>query len=215
MLTKLRGKFITFEGGEGSGKTYFSNLLYEEFKREGIPVIKTFDPGGCELSQKIRKMILNTKNKICTDSELFLFLAARSQLNKDIIKPALKRGITVISDRWTDSTIVYQGFCKGHDFSTLNNLFQYSNICYPDITFLMNVDAKIGLKRSYLTLQKNNLDESKFEDLGLEFHKKVNSHFLYISTKKYHKNNSRWNIIDANKSREFCLREIFRKIDNL
>lgn len=209
-LSHLAGKFISFEGGEGSGKTTLVNQLFFEFQKQKIPVIKTHDPGGTAVSKEIRKILLSKDSKIDVNTEMLLFSASRAQLTSEVILPALKTGTTIICDRFFDSTKVYQGMLRHHDISMLQSIFDYTCDITPDITFLMNVDAEIGLKRSYEILNNENVDESKFEDYGLVFHKKVNKAFLDLAydDNYYLPHLSRIKIIDANKSLEYCLGRI-------
>lgn len=207
-LDHLQGKFITFEGGEGSGKSILSNRLYEDFQRQHIPVVKTHDPGGTGCAQDIRKILLSKYSKVGKYAEMLLYSAARAQLTDEIIKPALKRGATVICDRWFDSTLVYQGVLRKQDPSILRTIFDYTCGVVPNITFLLNVDAETGLKRSYQVLNDENVDESKFEDYGLVFHKKINKAFLDLAHEEYlyppNDYLNRIRIINANKSFEDC-----------
>lgn len=207
-LDRLKGKFITFEGGEGSGKTTLSNYLFEDLMCQGIHVIKTRDPGGTDTAQEIRKIVLNKDSKVNDYTEMLLFSAARAQLTSEVILPALVNGETIICDRWFDSTLVYQGMGKGHDISIMKKIFEYTCNLIPDITFLLNVDAEIGLKRSYQVLNDENVDESKFEDYGIGFHHKVNASFLELANEEYlyppNEHLNRIKIINANKSLEHC-----------
>ena len=217
-LRHLKGKFITFEGGEGSGKTIFSDYLFEDFKDQKIPVVKTHDPGGTKCAAEIRKIVLGATSEVCDMAEMLLFAAARAQLVVEIILPAMMKGKTVICDRWYDSTVVYQGICKNQDLSMIHKIFEYSCGLIPDITFLMNVDADIGLERSYRTLTKDNVDESRFENYGLIFHKKVNKAFLDLACANYNyppnDHLSRIKIINANKTTTHCYEEIKNHLEN-
>jgi len=208
-LEKFKGKFITLEGGEGTGKTSCSKFLKGLFDRQHIPAIKTFDPGGCQTSQKIRKILLSKKSEISPMTEVFLFFAARIQLEDEIISPALKDGTTVICDRWFDSTLVYQCACKNNDLDTIKYLYSQCCTCKPDHTFLLDVDPKIGLQRSYHALAEQDVDESRFEDYGLSFHKKVRQNFLDLyHNKEYNKN--RIHLVDSNGNLESLQRQILR-----
>jgi len=154
-----KGRFITFEGPEGSGKSTHARLLYAHLKKSGYDCIFTREPGGTPAGEKIRKILLREKNinvnKAC---ELFLFEASRAQIVKDVILPALRSGKVVICDRFTDATIAYQGFGEGLD-----------------------IDSVEGLKRR-LKVRKADRIESKSK----KFHKKVRKGYLYLA-KKYPK----------------------------
>lgn len=213
-LDVLRGKFITFEGGEGSGKTTCSQILTNMLIEQKISVVKTFDPGGSPEAKKIRSILLSKDSKISKLSELLLFMAARTQLESDIITPALKEGKTVICDRWFDSTIIYQGYCKKNDVSMIQQLFEMTCKHIPFKTFLMDVNPEIGLKRSYAVLNDKKLDESKFEDYGLEFHRKVQKGFLDLyHSERYNRN--RLLLVDANVSLNYSMNQILEHIELL
>lgn len=214
-LHHLKGKFITFEGGDGSGKTTIAKHLYEEFIDQNIDVVLTHDPGGTKVSNDLRKIIFDKDSGICSNAEMLLFAASRAQLTSEVIEPALTSGTTVICDRWYDSTVVYQGVCEHHDREMLQRIFEYTCDTVPDITFLMNVDAATGLKRSYEVLNGENINESKFEDYGLKFQKKVNMGFIdlaytdsYYTTKDHLLRTNRIKIINANKNLEHCLEKL-------
>ena len=214
-LTKLQGKFITLEGGEGTGKTTCSSFLKDLFDQQHIHAIRTFDPGGCSLAGQIRKILLSSKSsKISPMTEMLLFFAARIQLENEIIKPALEDGTTVICDRWFDSTMVYQGMCKGNDLNIINYLYSKCCMCKPDITFLLDVDAKVGLLRSYTVLADQNVDESRFEDYGLSFHEKVRNEFLYLYY-DYGYNKNRIKLVDANGNLENSKKQILEIIKDI
>ena len=213
-ISKLQGKFITIEGGEGSSKTTCSKFLKSFFDKHNIPVTRTFDPGGCPTAQKIRHILLS-KNSIINDlAEVFLFMAARIQLDKEIILPEMALGKTVICDRWFDSTIVYQCYCKGNDINFVKQLNGKKYTSKPDITFLLDVDPVVGLKRSYDVLSKDGIDESRFEDYGLEFHKKVRNSFLDLYNDKEY-NNGRIKLVDANGTLEDTQKQILKIIEEL
>jgi len=178
-----KGRFITFEGPEGSGKSTHARLLYAHLKKSGYDCIFTREPGGTPAGEKIRKILLREKNinvnKAC---ELFLFEASRAQIVKDVILPALRSGKVVICDRFTDATIAYQGFGEGLDIAfveRLNNLATDGLV--PALTVLLDIDSVEGLKRR-LKVRKADRIESKSK----KFHKKVRKGYLYLA-KKYPK----------------------------
>jgi dTMP kinase len=213
-LSKLQGKFITFEGGEGTGKTTCSGFLKSLFDRQHIPAIKTFDPGGCQTAQKIRKILLSKDSKFDAMAEVFLFFAARIQLENEIILPALEDGTTVICDRWFDSTLVYQCMCKGNDIDIVKSLYSNCCRCTPDYTFLLDVDAKIGLQRSYNVLSEQNVDESRFEDYGLAFHENVRKNFLELYHDKVY-NQNRIKLVDANGTLRDSQKQILKIVEEI
>jgi dTMP kinase len=143
-----RGLFITFEGGEGAGKTTQVNLLRQRLEAAGRRVLQLREPGGTPLGEELRHLILNSAN-LAPKTELLLFLAARSELVHKVIRPALARGIDVICDRFIDSTAAYQGYGLGLDktlIATLNA--SVIDDCVPDVTVLLDLDPEIGLARA-------------------------------------------------------------------
>jgi dTMP kinase len=197
--------FITFEGIEGAGKTTQIKLLYEFLISKGKKVIITKEPGGSELGQKIRNLILNPniKDKPVSISEIFLYLADRSHHVETIIKPYLKNNFFVISDRYIDSTIAYQGYGRGFNIfmlETLNNIA--TNELKPKLTFLLDLDVETGFNRIKV---RNNLD--RIEQESIDFHKRIRKGFLEIAKKE-----SRFCIIDSNNSIENISKQIQMKI---
>ena len=174
-----KGLFITFEGPEGSGKSTHSRLLCDFLRKKGHKVLYTREPGGTLISEEIRKILLDPKNKgmdvVC---EMLLYIAARAQIIKEKILPALKAGKIVVCDRFTDATLVYQGYAGGIDLKTIKaiNSIATKGIS-PGITFLLDIEAKKGLLRS----GKN---KDRMERKSLLFHKKVRQGYLTIARKE-------------------------------
>jgi dTMP kinase len=144
----MKGIFITFEGPEGSGKSTQSKLLYRYLKEKGFNVVYLREPGGTKISEKIRKILLDSKNESITSTcEMLLYMAARAQVVSEVIRPALTKGKIVICDRFLDSTLVYQGFGLGVDIKIISNI---GNIVTagikPDLTILLDLPAQKGLK---------------------------------------------------------------------
>jgi len=164
------GIFITIEGTDGSGKsTQIKNIENYLIKR-GYEVVLTRDPGGTLISESIRQIILNPDNtKMAKTTELLLYYAARAQLAEELIKPALSEGKIVISDRYIDSTYVYQGFGRGFEKETIDSLNDISlSGVLPDITFFLDVSPMIALKRRF---EASTLD--RIENEKIDFHMKV------------------------------------------
>jgi len=168
--------FITFEGGEGVGKTTLIGSLCDHFEKMGIPYIATREPGGSSLGPVIRDLVLHTKAHINPRSELLLYLADRAQHVEEVIKPALAEKKIVLCDRFTDSSLAYQG--AGRDL-TPNQIF---SICQfgaqdlvPDLTFFLDLDPEVGLKR----IDKKIYD--RIEDAGVNFHKEVYKGFKELA----------------------------------
>lgn len=177
-LAKLKGKFITFEGVEGAGKSTQSKLLVEYLNNNGIEAVWTREPGGCEGAEEIRKLLVNgAVNKWDGITELLLMYAARRDHTEKKIKPLLAEGKVVISDRYFDSTVAYQGY--GHQLN-LEKIKVVQKVVLedfkPDITIILDLDVEKGLDRTNIRGEKN-----RFEDMKLDFHKRVRVGFQKIS----------------------------------
>jgi len=181
--------FITFEGGEGCGKSLQSKSLYRKLEYLGLPALLIREPGGSPLGEKIRFLLKKScEIPVSSLSELLLFNASRSQLVTDVILPALKEQKNVICDRFADSTLAYQSFARGLDIKTVERINHIaSQGIKPDITILLDVPPEVGLARK--TAGAND----RFEMETLEFHRKVREGFLKLAEAKQR----RWEIIDA------------------
>jgi dTMP kinase len=210
------GQFITFEGIEGSGKTTQIKMAGEYLKQRHIPFLITSEPGGAPLGGKIREILLNRGNYgICAEAEVFLFSAARVQHVRDVILPALKEGKIVLCDRFSDSTLVYQGFGRGldHDFIREINDFTSAGL-KPDLTLVFDLPIEIGLRRAMERMSsKGSAAEDRFEREDLDFHQRVRQGYLLLAEQEP----GRFMVIDSVKdiagiNREVCscLREFIR-----
>ena len=181
--------FVTFEGGEGCGKSLQSKKLYRNLEHLGLSAQLIREPGGSPLGEKIRYLLKKSCDiPVSPLTELLLFNASRSQLVTDIIMPALKDQTHVICDRFTDSTLAYQSFARGLDFKTVERINQIaSQGIVPDITFLLDVPPEVGLAR------KTPGANDRFEKEALEFHRKVREGFLKLAQARQH----RWEVIDS------------------
>lgn len=205
-------RLITFEGGDGTGKTTQIKLLEEYLKSSGRACIVTREPGGTSLGQLIRKMLLDGgEAPIATPAELFLYLADRAQHVYEIIAPALERGQIVLCDRYIDSTVAYQGYGRGLDLKLLRDLNAIANLgLYPGLTFLFDCPIEIGLGR---TVQRQALTGEKavpadrFEREHAEFHEKIRAGFLAMARAEP----KRFRVIDATQSAQQIALEV-RKI---
>ena len=161
--------FITMEGPDGSGKSTQIELLKDYLSEKGYDIIVTREPGGTQISEKIRQIILDKENEKMSDmTELMLYVAARAQLVDEVIKPALDKNQVVISDRFVDSSAVYQGIARGLGTKLVYEMNQYAISRMPDITFLLDLDAKEGIKR-----KKHQAALDRLELEKLSFHEKV------------------------------------------
>lgn len=173
---KSKGLFITLEGGEGAGKSTLLEGLVKELTADGFSVVKTREPGGSPLAEKIRQLLLHSGQGIASKAELLLFLAARAQHVQEKILPGLESGSLVICDRFMDSTIAYQAFARGlplEEVETLEKIAR-SNLL-PDVTLLLDIDPEEAFKRI------SSRGRDRMEKESLEFHKKVREGFLYLA----------------------------------
>ncbi|MFH0731426.1 MAG: dTMP kinase [Candidatus Omnitrophota bacterium] len=176
-----KGVFITFEGPEGSGKSTHSKLLCAFLKRRRLNVLHLREPGATKLGELIRTILLKSKNiAIDSKAEAFLYIAARAQLVSEKIIPALESGRIVVCDRFADATLAYQGYGLGLDIKALDNInnFSVGNI-KPDITFILDIEARLGLGRSKTA--KGFID--RIEKRPVSFHCKVRNGYLALARK--------------------------------
>jgi len=201
-----KGLFITFEGPEGAGKSTQIKLLALLFKKYRIPFIVTREPGGSRLSTHLRRWILNKlEYKLTNETELFLFLADRSQHVNEIIKPALKKGSVVLCDRYTDSTLAYQGGGRGFDIKLLEIMNRLaSDGLKPDITLLFDLPVEAGLKRAL----GRGKGKDRMEKEKLEFHRRVRKVFLNIAQR----DKKRVLILDASQNKELVYQQMLEKL---
>lgn len=166
----MKGIFITMEGPDGAGKSTQIDMLRSYLNDRGYDVLITRDPGGNEISEAIRQIILNKDfTEMGYMTELLLYASARAQLVKENIKPALEAGKAVIADRFVDSSAVYQGIGRGLGIDTVYKVNEFAlQGIMPDMTFLMDLDAETGIAR-----KKNQAELDRMENETLEFHRKV------------------------------------------
>lgn len=174
--------FITLEGIEGTGKSTQITLLAEHLRSRGKEVVLTREPGGSRIGIELRKVLLHMESRdLCSQAELFLYLADRAQHVAQVIKPALAAGKWVISDRFADSTVAYQGYGRGLDPQTLHRFNEVACAgTWPGLTILLDMDPEEGLRRA---LARNLRDgrareEGRFEAEALEFHRRVREGYL-------------------------------------
>lgn len=201
----MKGIFITFEGPDGSGKSTQIALLSDYLKKKGFKVLNTREPGGTDISEQIRKIILNPENEDMNDmTEALLYAAARAQHVAQLIKPALEDGFIVISDRFMDSSIAYQGYARAlGDSVRVINEYAVQGIT-PDLTFFMDLSAEEGIAR---VAKRHNLDRLEQEDLS--FHRAVYDGYLKLA--EIYKD--RYVRIDASGSIEEVSEKIIRIFD--
>jgi dTMP kinase len=177
----LRVPFITFEGSEGSGKSTQAETLAARFQRCGVPYILTREPGGTPIGESIRDLLQFAphNSNMTPETELLLFEASRSQLVREVIKPALERGMWVIADRFFDSTTVYQGAARRLDSRMVEGLNAYAvGDCVPDITFVLDVDAATAKSR----MQHETRKADRMEQQPAEFYERVREGYRELAT---------------------------------
>lgn len=187
------GKLITFEGGEGAGKTLQIKRLRDRMTAAKYDVVVLREPGGTVISEQIREVLLNPKNiGMAYTTEVLLFQAARAQIYREIVVPSLTAGKVVLMDRSRDSSVVYQGMVRGFGMTLINQLNDISTKdTYPDITVLLDVDVMTGLDRRSREGKMDRLDME-----GEDFHQQVRKGFLQLAQLD---TRDRFVVIDANK----------------
>jgi len=199
--------FITLEGPEGSGKTSHIPPLVEYLREKGHIVFPTREPGGTSIGEQIRAVIHDLKNvEMHPRTETLLYQAARAQIVEQIIKPRLALGEIVLSDRYYDSTIAYQGYGHQQDLEQVRALVKYATGgLIPDLTVLLDVDVEEGLQRK----KKNNEEWNRMDDHAIQFYQRVRAGYL-VMVKQEPK---RWVMVDAGKRWESVQEELRKVID--
>lgn len=196
--------FITLEGPEGSGKTSHIPHLVEFLREKGYVVFPTREPGGTSIGEQIREVIHDLKNvEMHPRAETLLYQAARAQIVEEVIKPRLEMGEIVLSDRYFDSTIAYQGYGHGQDLEQTRQLTRYATGgLTPDLTILLDLDVEIGLQRKSKQHEWNRLDA-----YTVEFHKRVRAGYLEMARAEP----GRWRVVDSSQAWE-ATQEALRKV---
>lgn len=203
----MSGKFIVFEGGEGTGKTTQIELLEQMLRDNGFVVFRTREPGGtnCPISEKIRGLLKDPANKkMVPETELFLFLASRAQHVQQVIKPQLEQGTIVLCDRFYGSTLAYQHFARGlFDLNEVIRLNAFATAgLEPNLTILLDLEPEKGLARIKDQLSLDRLDSEK-----LEFHNKVRTGYLTLS-----KTLPNWFVVSADADVSYINQLIWNKV---
>jgi dTMP kinase len=198
--------FITFEGGEGSGKSFQAKALYRRLIKLAIPVLLTHEPGGTPFGKRLGRWLKWQGTDIPPLVELMLFNASRAQLVTEVIKPALDSGKVVISDRYADSTTAYQGYGRGLDLSMVratNNAATQG--LKPDLTILMDIPSEAGLAR------KRTKRHDRFEQEELAFHHRVREGYHKLAAE----DPGRWLVVDATQTREKIAKIIWQRVSQM
>lgn len=182
----MPGFFITFEGGEGSGKTTQLKALLAHVRARRGDAIQTRDPGGTAIGNQVRELLLNGDNvRMSALAELFLYEASRSQLVQEVIRPALAEDRIVLCDRFTDSTVAYQGYGRGLDLDLVERLnAAAAHGLRPDLTFLLDLDPVVGLTRAAGRLAQPRQHRDRLEDEVLEFHQRVRAGYRALAARE-------------------------------
>ena len=203
-MSRAKG-FISFEGIEGSGKSTQAKRLAGYFRTKGQKVIDTVEPGGTNIGQKIRELLLEPGNHMEPITELLLYYASRAQHVREVIYPAILDDTIVITDRFSDSTVAYQGYARGIDLKLLSILNEIVNPdLKPFLTFMLDLDVEEGLKRN-----RKASKEDRFELETVEFHNRVRKGFLQIASEEP----ERVKVIDASRSQDEISEEIIKVIE--
>jgi len=183
--------FITLEGPDGSGKSSQIEPLAEFMREQGYRVVTTREPGGTEISTQIRNVLMNLKNKsMHPRTETLLFCAARAQHVEEFIRPHLERGDIVLCDRFSESTLAYQGYGHGSDLRLLRQILDFTTGgLWPDLILLLDIDAETGLKRRI----SGGGEWNRLDDYALALHKRVRQGYLEMARE----DPRRWIVVDA------------------
>jgi dTMP kinase len=198
--------FITLEGPDGSGKSMQIPLLADFIRQQGYEVLTTREPGGTSIGDQIRSVIMELGNtSMHPRTEILLFCAARAQIVEEVLRPALARGVVVISDRYADSTLAYQGYGHGVDLEELRRLLAFTTGgLKPDLTLLIDVDAEIGLKRR----QNCGGEWNRLDAYAVSFHRRVREGYHQLAQAEP----DRWQTIDGSQTPEMVQSNLRRVV---
>jgi len=199
--------FITFEGGEGCGKSTQARALWRRLIRLGIRAELTHEPGGTALGNQLRRILKGQRHEsISPEAELMLFAACRTQLVTQVVRPSLEQGKVVICDRFADSTVAYQGYGRGLSLDTINKI---NNLAIqgvkPNLTLLLDIPAQEGLAR------KHHNTGDRFESENMSFHNRVRNGYLKLAAEEP----GRWLVIDAKLPRVRTAKMVWSKVNEL
>jgi dTMP kinase len=207
--TRGRGLFITFEGPDGSGKSTQARLLAERLRGQGRPVLESVEPGGSPIGQQIRRILLDPANReLAPVAELLLMFAARAQNVEQWILPAIHQGKIVISDRFTDSSIAYQGSGRGLGWETVLELDRIAcRGLKPDLTICIDIDTETGLARA---LARGG-SETRLEEQAIEFHHKVREAYHELARREP----QRFRLVDGGGAPEAIAEKVWAQVATL
>lgn len=206
-----RGKLITFEGPEGSGKTTQARLLVERIAEAGSAVLYAREPGGTPTGEAIRQILQYNKagEPICAETEVLLFAASRAQLVRRVILPALKSGQHVVCDRFADSTTAYQGYGRGFPMEQMLAINDFAiNGATPDITFLLDLEVELGFQRLEERHRATSSTWDRIEREGREFHERVRQGYLDLARRWP----ERFVVVDARRSIKLVAEDVWLRV---
>jgi dTMP kinase len=209
-----KGLFITLEGNEGSGKTTQARLLVERLRAAGHIVVDNQEPGGTSIGQQIRRILLDpSSHDMAAHTELLLMFASRAQAAAERIRPALAKGHIVVSDRFTDSSLAYQGGGRDLGFDTVFALHRLVlGDLFPDLTLCVDIDVSTGLERAHGRNRRasanSSLDESRLDQQSVEFHERVRAAYHRLAELEP----ARFKLIDAHDSIELVAARIWAEV---
>lgn len=226
----IMGAFIVLEGGEGSGKSTQARLLHQRLNREGVPAVLLHEPGGTALGEQVRDLLkAERRSPMSPLAELLLFSAARAQFVEDALQPALRQGFVVICDRFTPSTVAYQGYARGLSFETIERLNKLTaGEATPDLILFLDIAPEEALHR-YASQPSFNLNvdgqqagepvaprvdeegSQRFEKEPLSFHRKVHQGYLQMAQA----DPERWHVVDAALPVEEVAEAVWGRVEKL
>ena len=201
-----KGFLVTFEGGEGCGKSTQIKLFTEFLKKSKFRFVVSREPGGTPVCEEIRKVLLSSKSEITSKAEFLLFSSARAQHVAEVVKPSLEQGKVVILDRFYDSSFAYQGYAGNLEVKEIEEITKFAiDGCVPDLTIIFDISYEDGIKRKNADVNLKTLD--RIESKGERYHNKVRAGYLQIA----HDNPDRVVVLDATKTKE----EIFEEVQDI
>lgn len=202
---------MTFEGPEGSGKSTQIQLLHQALKGRGFAVVCTREPGGTPISEQIRAVLHDLKNVgMSPEAEVLLYSASRAQHVAQLIRPALERGEVVISDRYAESTLAYQGYGRGLDLDMLKTITAFATGgLYPDLVIYLDLDVQLGLQRKLRDQQQGQGEWNRMDQQDIAFHRRVREGYLKMAGQ----DRERWLVIDATRSVEEIHKVVLGRVE--
>ena len=205
MSSSVRGGFlISIEGGEGAGKSTVRQALQQSLARRGLEVVLTREPGGTIAGEAIRQLLLDPAGRLAAETELLLMFAARAQLVREVVQPALARGAAVLTDRFTDASFAYQGGGRGIPMDIIAELERWAALIKPDLTFLLDVGVDVGLSRA----RSRGAELDRIESEQMDFFERVRATYRARADA----DPARYRVVDAAQSPEQVSSEAIRQL---